>query len=94
MAVSIELDRLDFKLPSEQKKVIKRASETVGMSMKDFVLSLAYERAQEVLERHNTILMNESQTLAFVDMLENPPEPNETLKEAFRRHSEVITKSV
>ena len=93
MAVTVELDRLDFKLPSEQKKLIKRASDTVGMSMKDFVLSLAYEKAQEVLERHHAIQMNEAQTRAFVDMLENPQAPNETLKDAFKRHSEVITKS-
>ena len=94
MATAVKLDRLDFKLPSEQKRLIKQASETVGMSMKDFVLSLAYEKAQEVIERHNTIRMNEAQSRAFVEMLENSPAPNEKLKEAFQRHSEVITKSV
>ncbi len=94
MAAAVELDRLDFKLPSEQKKLIKRASETVGMSMKDFVLSLAYEKAQEVLERHHRIQLNEAQTRTFVDMLENPPEPNDKLQEAFKRRNEVITKSV
>ncbi len=93
MSVALELDRLDFKLPREQKKLIKRASETVGMSMKDFVLSLAYEKAQEVLERHHTIKMNEAQSRAFVEMLEKPPAPNEKLQQAFKRHSEVITKS-
>ncbi|WP_338399679.1 DUF1778 domain-containing protein [Persicobacter psychrovividus] len=38
----------------------------------------------------NTTSLSKEDTQIFFDALENPPEPNEALKKAMKRHNELI----
>ena len=52
---------------------------------------------QEIVDMMNTpptevLLMSDEDFSTMMDILENPPEPSEKLREAFRKHSEHVVK--
>lgn len=79
------MERLDARLPPEQKKLIERAADLAGLSVASFVVSSAIERAQAVIVRHShtTLSLENAQRLA--DVLEND-EPTPALLTAAKKH--------
>lgn len=83
-------ERLEARLPAETKAIIQRAADISGRSLSDFVVSSALGAAEETIRRHEVIALSARDSIAFVEALLNPREPNEALREAFRRHRELI----
>ena len=83
--------RLNFRLSSDQERALRQAAELTGQSMTGFVLSSAVERAQELLERANTIQLSEAAFRKFVADLDEPVEVVPGLVRLFNRHSQIPT---
>jgi uncharacterized protein (DUF1778 family) len=83
-------ERLEARLPAEVKAIIQHAADISGRSLSDFVVSSALEAAEETIRRHEVIALSARDSVAFVEALLNPREPNEALREAFRLHRELI----
>ncbi len=82
--------RLEARLPANTLAVIKRAAEIQGRSLSDFVVAAAQEMAQRTIEESNVIRMSLEDQRRFVDLLINPPTPNQALQNAAKAHADLI----
>ena len=86
-------ERMDFRVDPEQKELIARAAMYSGETVTGYAISTLVREARRVIREHEvTVLSNEDRDI-FLRLLENPPEPNEALRRAAQRHSELITGS-
>ena len=81
----IKRERIELRVGSSTKALIKRAMEVTGLSAGD----LAYEGARRVLAEHERMVLTGADRDAFLDALRNPPEPSERLVAALRRHRDL-----
>src|SRR5256885_8467332 len=51
-------DRMHFRLAPEIKDRVTRAAAIAGQGLTDFAVSALSERANEILERHESVLLN------------------------------------
>lgn len=80
-------ERLEARIPRNMKLLIQRAAEIEGRTVSDFLISSAVSNAKNVI-RENTILeLSSRDQKAFAEALLNPPESNDKLLKAVRRHS-------
>ncbi len=75
-----KVGRIDLRLPSDAKDVIKRAAEIKGMSASDFVVSAAYDAAQATILGQQLMKLDRQQSMRLAESLMNPPEPNDAIK--------------
>lgn len=85
--MSARASRLDIRTTEQTKKAIENAAGLLGVTTSAFVLECAMERASRVLEQAQSISLNMAESRRFIDLLENPPKPNEKLKQLFKLHS-------
>jgi uncharacterized protein (DUF1778 family) len=83
-------ERLEARVSPEQKTLLERAAALEGRSLTDFVVSSAQSAAMETIQRHEVVTLTARDSLAFTQALMSPPEPNERLHAAARRHQELI----
>lgn len=84
MAVTSEPTRRDATLNIRSNRrdvdLIDRAAELTGKTRSAFVLESARQSAMDVLLDRTMFRLNEKSFQQFVDILDNPPAPNEKLK--------------
>ena len=84
--------RLDFRIAPENKQVIEKAATLNGQSVSDFAVSTLLKSAREVLEQHGQTTLSNRDRDAFLEMLDNPPEPNEALRRAVENYRRRVKK--
>jgi uncharacterized protein (DUF1778 family) len=77
----------------EIKELLQRAAAIRGRSLSDFVVASAQEAAVSAIRDEHVMKLTEEDSRVLVEALLNPPEPNEALIRAFRRHRELISRS-
>ncbi|MGH6942735.1 MAG: DUF1778 domain-containing protein [Geminicoccaceae bacterium] len=82
-------ERVNLRIDVESKQALERAAAYAGSSLSDFVITRALAAAHEVIRSQETVTLSRRDWDAFLDAIENPPEPNENLKRAVRRHDEL-----
>ena len=90
MATTEQTARLEARLPVSVYATLKRAAELKGRSITDFVVSAAHDAAQRAIEEDGIIRLSAEDQLRFAQALINPPEPNDALKRARQRHTELV----
>jgi uncharacterized protein (DUF1778 family) len=84
-----EKTRFDGQLTIEQKCHFEYAATLGGFrSLTDFVFSSAQAKADEIIQRHNTILLTEKDREIFFTALTTPPKPNAKLRQAAKRYKQ------
>lgn len=83
-------DRLDARVSPEIKDLCQQAADLEGRSLTDFVVHSVYEAAKRSIMDHQILKLTERDRLAILEAFVNPPLPNEHLKRAARRHTEVF----
>ena len=96
--ISSEIDepksaRMEQRIKPHMKATIQDAALLLGIDDSTFVANAAYERAQQVLEKHHSIKLSRRDTEALLAALDSPGEPTEAMREAFRIHGELIVRS-
>jgi uncharacterized protein (DUF1778 family) len=82
----IKKERIELRVASSAKQVIKRAMEVSGLSAGD----LAYEGARRVLDEHERMVLTGADREVFLEALMNPPEPTAKLVAALKRHRDLF----
>jgi uncharacterized protein (DUF1778 family) len=86
------LARLDFRIAPENKQVIEKAATLNGQSVSDFAVSTLLKSAREVLEHHGQTTLSNRDRDIFLEMLDNPPQPNEALRRAVKDYRQLVKK--
>jgi uncharacterized protein (DUF1778 family) len=77
--------RINLRTSPEAKAMIERAATLMGTTVSAFMLQHAYEAARRVVADNDTLLLSQQAFEAFVSACENPPEPNDALRELMAR---------
>lgn len=83
-------ERLVARIPKEQKELVEYAVSLIGGNVSDFVRSTVEKEAKKTIKEYKVLELSKRDSKAFIETLNNPPEPNEALKEAAKAHKELI----
>lgn len=75
-------DRMSLRIAAEEKSLLVRAAVLQHTNLTEFVIRTAVSSAKEVIEQNERLDLTERDSLQVLDLLENPPEPNEKLMAA------------
>ncbi|MES9882023.1 MAG: DUF1778 domain-containing protein [Sedimenticola sp.] len=78
--------RLSARVPARVKEMIKMAAELSGATETQFMAQAAYHAAQQVIEQERIVRLSDADTVAFMDMLDAPPAPNQVLRAAAKTY--------
>jgi uncharacterized protein (DUF1778 family) len=79
-------DRIDLRISPDLKALLSRAASYSGMSLSSFLVSIAADRAKEVVAEHETLTLTPRDWDAFVAALDDADRPRPRLTEAARRY--------
>ena len=83
MAIALKDVRIDLRANAHQKTLLERAAELKHVSLSSYVLESSLKQAQVDLIENETLLLSNRDRDLVMSVLENPPEPNEALKDLF-----------
>jgi uncharacterized protein (DUF1778 family) len=90
MAVNKIEERIPARMPHEVYERIAAAAHTVGATLNQFLVQSALDKANDILERERIITLSTEAAEAFFSLIENPPAPNDDLKEALQQRKKVL----
>jgi uncharacterized protein (DUF1778 family) len=79
------LDRIDVRLPSQEKAFYQHAADLSGLSMSDFIRQSAQEKAEATIRRHEVLTLSARDSQLVVETLLEPPAPSARLRQAAAR---------
>jgi Uncharacterized protein conserved in bacteria len=85
MPAALKKQRIDLRLSDDDKCLIEEAAAMSNLTITQFMVATASERAAQVIEQHRRLMLSEDSWNRVMDAIDNPPEPNERLKRAVRR---------
>ena len=88
MARAIAEERIPARMPTAVYDRVVEAAQAVGATLNQFLVQSALEKANEILERERIIKLSATSAKVVFSLLENPPIPNERLKNAMKRREE------
>ncbi len=83
--------RIETRVSQEQKDLIERAAAVSGRTVSEFVLAHVEVAAKQVIEEHEKLHLDQTQSRILVDALLAPKKPNKRLKlavEGYRKRVE------
>lgn len=84
--------RFGLRATPEQEVVLRRAAEVAHKSLTDFILDSACLAAEQTLLDQRLFMVSGSQFQTLMDLLEQPAQPNEGLRDLFSRKAPWETK--
>ncbi|HEY7830799.1 MAG TPA: DUF1778 domain-containing protein [Solirubrobacteraceae bacterium] len=81
--------RINMRVSERQERVLRAAADLNGETLTGFVLSVATERAEEVLERAQRINLSSEAFKRFTGALDAPIEEMPTLRRYARKQSPI-----
>ncbi len=76
--------RFQLRATAREETLIKVAAERQGVSVTDFILSAAREKAEATLADQTRFVLNEEQWKQFMDALDRPAREKPRLRKLFR----------
>lgn len=88
---SLSNDRIDIRINSSQKELIKYASELRGFkSVSEFVVYCINTEAAKIISENSKVLNTIKDKKIFLEAILNPPKPNAELKKAQANYKKFI----
>jgi uncharacterized protein (DUF1778 family) len=81
--------RIDFRIRQETRDKIERAAMLRGKNLTDFAEEALERAADEVIASENTVTLSNRDRDRFLELLDNPRQPNEALATAALRYREM-----
>ncbi|MGI8689896.1 MAG: DUF1778 domain-containing protein [Thermomicrobiales bacterium] len=78
----LKTPRFNIRMPENVRAIIDQAAALEGRSTSDFVLTSAVEKARQTIESHQRIILSREESIAFAELLLNPPKPTDELRAA------------
>ena len=69
-------DRMHFRLDPAIKQRVARAAAITGQGLTDFAVAALSERADEILERHESVVLSRKDYSFFLKSLDHSPRPS------------------
>jgi uncharacterized protein (DUF1778 family) len=85
------MDRLEARLPSEQKQLFERAADLQGTTLTDFVLANLQAAATATIKEFETLRLRGEDRKVFINALLNPPKANQFAKDAVARYKKQVS---
>ena len=82
--------RLEARVPAEQKLFFQRAAALRGVSLTNFMIESMREAAVKTVEEHDVMRLTAAERNVFIEVLMNPPAPNESLRLATKRYYKMV----
>jgi len=82
--------RLHIRCDQEVRHLLDQAAAYAHMSVSEFVLKQAVERARLVVEAHQVMTLTQQEFAAFLEALDAPAQASTALQRAFARHAEQV----
>lgn len=79
--------RLGLRATPEQEAVLRRAADVAHKSLTDFVLDSACQAAEQTLLDQRLFMVPQSQYQALMDLLAQPEQVNDGLRDLFSRQA-------
>lgn len=79
-------ERIQARATRQSKELLETAAAMQGVSLSEFMLASALERATETIQAHTYVQLSARDTRAFAEALLNPQGPNEALLAARDRY--------
>jgi uncharacterized protein (DUF1778 family) len=76
---------INLRVPPQTRDLIDAAADAVGQTRTEFMVTSARTHAIDVLLDQQFFSLNAEQSKRFVDILDNPPQPNEKLRALMAR---------
>ena len=91
-----EQSRLNFRLSPEIKARVAKAASLIGQDLTEFAIATLNQRAIEILEKHDSILLESEDYRFFLDALgeTEPAEPSRKSQEIADKYRRGIRKGV
>ena len=90
MATTQNTARLEARISTELHALLKRAAETQGRTVTDFVISAVKSAAETALEESDILRLSMNDQSQFAGALASPPLPADALKRAFDRQTKWV----
>ena len=72
-------DRMSLRIASEEKLLLMRAAALQHTNLTEFVIRHVIPVAQKIIEDNERLALTERDSLYVLDLLDNPPPPNDKL---------------
>jgi uncharacterized protein (DUF1778 family) len=82
--------RLSFRIDPELKELIELAAMHTGQTVSSYAISTLVRDARRVIEEQHTTYLSERDWEIFMDLMDNPPPPNEALRRAKESYHRLI----
>ena len=79
-----ENERMSLRIAAEDKSLLVRAAALQYTNLTEFVIRTAVSNAVKVIDKSEKLKLSGRDSLKVLDLLENPPPPNERLMAAAR----------
>ena len=90
-SAQVKDDRINLRLKRNAKLMLERAASFEGKTVSKFILSSALERAEETIQKHDTLELSAHDSERFFDALAVPVQFNKKLLAAFDTHDQRVT---
>lgn len=82
--------RLDIRIEQQQKELIERAAAITGQTVTNFAIANLLEKAMEVIESHERIILSNQARDRFLAALSRPAKELPELSKALALHSQIV----
>ncbi len=86
-AAASKPERINLRLETQAKQRLEQAARLEGKTLSRYILGSALLHAEEVIARHETLVLHRGEAELFFDALANPPAPTARLTEVLEEHS-------
>ncbi|OGT47496.1 MAG: hypothetical protein A3F17_07190 [Gammaproteobacteria bacterium RIFCSPHIGHO2_12_FULL_41_15] len=86
-----EVDRLEARITTDKKNLLKQAANISGRTLTDFVVDSAYKAAVCVIQEHQQLHLTVNDRDIFIQALSNPPRPSTQLLKAVKVYKKAFT---
>jgi len=78
-------DRIELRASREQKRILAAAAAYERLDLTSFVMRTALPVAEEIVARHERIVLTPRDSVRILELLEHPPKPTRALRAAAKR---------
>ena len=81
MAAIAKNNRINIRVSDDDKKMLELAAQINNVTVSSYIIDLAMKQAELDVKKNETIVLGNKERDLVLSLLENPPLPNEALKE-------------
>ncbi len=87
---TVKNERITARVTEQVKETLNKAADITGATLNQFLVQAALEKAGNIIEKNKVIYLSNRDAEIFFSVLDNPPEPNQKLKNAVNNYKEKI----